>query len=228
MIGKTAQLINVSGNGVSLLIKWCVATCLVAVLSACQTPPNKTPPESKQPWQTKASIFKQGYQDHADLTQWRYSAKVGVVTPESTEQANMIWSFDDQKNNIVRLFGPLGLGAIKIEFNNQFVVLSDRKGVLHQGDNAQQLLEEIVGLSIPIDALHYWLFSLPLPQKKYDYMLDEQQQLGVLRQLGWVIKYTNYQDYPQIDKYLARKIIAKKQITPEQAVSVTLITKTWK
>jgi len=217
-----------SGEGVNVRIKWCLVIWLIAMLSACQTPPKQKAPESGQAWQTKSSVFKQAYQDHVNLTQWRYSAKVGVVTNEGAEQANMIWSFDDQGNNVVRLFGPLGLGAVRIEFNDQTVVLSDRKGVLHQGDNAQQLLEEIVGLSIPIDALHYWLFSLPLPQEKYDYLLDEQQQLGVLRQLGWVIKYSSYRDYPQVNKYLARKIVATKQVTPDQTVSVTLIAKTWK
>jgi len=215
-------------ESIDVLVKWGSAILLVVMLSACQTPPKLKSTESDQAWETSASIFKQAYLEHAALSQWRYSAKVGVITSEGAEQANMIWTYDAQDNNVVRLFGPLGIGAIKIEFDDQSVILSDRKGVLHQGNNAQQLLEEIIGLSIPVDALHYWLFSLPLPQQKYDYLLDEQKQLGVLRQLGWVIKYSNYRDYSQINKHLARKIIATKQVTPEQTVSVTLIAKTWK
>jgi len=227
MIGKFVRPITLSSEEVGVILKWCVTLCSIVVLSACQTLP-KRQTEPGAVWQTQASTFKQAYQDHANLKQWRYSAKVGVVTTSGAEQANMIWVFDSQAHNTVRLFGPFGLGAIKIEFNEGSVTLSDRKGVLHQGDSAQQLLKEISGLSIPVDALHYWLFSLPLPQQKYDYQLNEEQQLGVLRQLGWIISYSNYKDYFQGDMLLARKMVAKKQMPSGEEVSVTLVTKSWK
>ena len=227
MIEKNVRPIALFSREAGMTFKWCVALWVVVALSACQTTP-KRQVEPDAVWQTQASIFKQRYQNHSDLAQWRYSAKVGVVTSDGAEQANMIWVFDNQRRNTVRLFGPFGLGAIKIEFNENSVVLSDRKGVLHQGHSAQELLKEIAGLSIPVDALHYWLFSLPLPQKEYDYQLNEEQQLTVLRQLGWVINYSNYRDYFQGDMHLARKIVAKKHMKSGQEVSVTLVAKTWK
>ena len=72
------------------------------------------------------------YQSYDSLPVWRYSAKVGISTPVAREQANLVWQFADQSNQ-VRLFGPLGVGAIKIEFDQYGVVLSDNRSVLHRG-----------------------------------------------------------------------------------------------
>ena len=55
-------------------------------------------------------------QEAKQRSSWRYSAKVGLTTPEVKEQANLIWEFRDQANNI-RLFGPLGYGADKLQFD---------------------------------------------------------------------------------------------------------------
>ncbi len=209
--------------------RWFGLLMLAVFLSACQTP-KKLVGVGAERWLSNPAVFKDGYQMHSQLSNWRYSAKIGVVTPEESSQANMVWQFDDsaETNNVVRLFGPLGVGAIKIEFDERGVQLSDKKGILHQGDSAEALLHRIVGWPIPVDALQYWLFSLPQPDQAFEYRLNEQEQLKVLRQFGWVINYSTYRDYHKKGQLLARKIVAKKQVSSEQEVSVTLVTKTWK
>lgn len=201
---------------------------LLLLLSACQTPTKVVGDQARDRWLSNAAPFKLAYKKHQSLAQWQYSAKVGIVTPAESQQANMVWAYTNDGSNIVRLFGPLGLGAIKIEFDEQGVVLSDRKGELHRGDNAQHLLESIVGWSIPIDALQYWLFSLPLPNQPYQYRVNENRQVSALKQLGWTINYSGYRNYFNEGPFLARKVVAIKQVTPEQMVTVTLITKNWK
>ena len=202
-------------------------TLLVLIfLSACQTVSDDSA-QKKSDWLTDSAIFTDAYDARSQLLTWRYSAKVGVKTQGTADQANMIWELDENDFNTVRLYGPLGLGAVKIEFDDSRVVLSDRKGLLHQGDNAQRLLEEVVGLSIPVDALHYWLFSLPLPGKAYDYQLNEGRQLSVLRQLGWEVRYESYREYFRGVMTLARKVRATKKMNNGQDVTVTLITKGW-
>ena len=224
------------------VFQWACLLSLALFLVACQTPSKVIDRGSTGKWLSDPKVFKSGYKEHSSLSQWRYSAKVGVVTPEESNQANMIWQFEsaasqqkngqqantEQATNVVRLFGPLGIGAIKIEFDDQSVQLSDRTGILHKGNSAENLLHRIVGWPIPVEALQYWLFSLPQPEKQFEYQLDEQGQLQVLRQFGWEIEYSDYRDYRNNAQLLARKIIAKKQSSPDQEVTVTLVTKTWK
>lgn len=202
---------------------------LLCMLSACQTVP-KTGVEQAQ-WQTDADYFKGQVTNTASLNTWNYSAKVGVTTPRAKEQANLVWRFSDQAHS-VRLFGPLGVGAIRIEFDRFGVVLSDNKGVLHRGRSAEELLTRIVGWPIPIDALNYWLFALPKPDQPFRYQLDDAGQVSVLEQQGWSIQYSNYKPYGA-DQVLPRKLVATKQLVdPQQpgdqgAVVVKLITKGW-
>jgi len=214
-----------------MFFQWASLSLMVLFLVACQTPSKTIQTEDGETWLTNPSVFAQATLKHAQLTQWRYSAKVGVVTPDSSDQANMVWLYDesdvDSKNNI-RLYGPLGIGAIRIEFDERGVQLSDKKGVIHQGSNAEQLLRQIVGWSIPVDALQFWLFSLPQPEQTFKYQLDEQKQLKVLSQFGWRIEYSSYRDYIPGHGQLARKVVATKQVTPQQSVKVTLIAKSWK
>ncbi|MEM7360801.1 MAG: lipoprotein insertase outer membrane protein LolB [Pseudomonadota bacterium] len=209
------------------------ALSCVLMLSACASIPQTSepigPPEpaagNVEPgWLSQSEPFVVNRQ--LSEVDWRYSAKVGLTTDSLREQANLVWQYADQKNSI-RLFGPLGVGAIKIEFDEAGVQLSDNKGVLHRGSSAQQLLTDIVGWPLPIDALSHWLFVQPDLALPYQYRLNEEGQVASIRQLGWQIDYSNYRQYD--DQFLPRKLSAYKQFASSEqgAVSVKLITKSW-
>lgn len=206
-------------------------------LAGCQTIPTLSP-QAEVLWFNDEDYFQQQLKKVANLDSWQYSAKVGVTTSEAREQANMVWYFTDDASN-VRLFGPLGVGAIRIDFDRFGVVLSDNKGVLHRGNNAEELLTRIVGWPIPIDALGYWLFAVPDPANSYRYQLNEGGYVSVLEQQGWSIEYSNYKDYSYEDnaddslpsansRFLPRKLVAKKEVAGQGQVVVKLITKNWK
>ena len=204
---------------------------VLAVISACQHGVRSDSDLDDQTathgtWQSDEDYFTQLDQTRAALNQWRYSAKVGLRSANLREQANLVWRFGDQSHD-VRLFGPLGVGAIKLEFDDYGVQLSDAKGLLYQGTSAEHLLTEIVGWPLPIDALSYWLFLLPAPNHPYQYQLNGQGQLASIRQLGWQIDFAAYRDYQ--GEMLPRSIIAAKQFSDIKLgnVTVKLITKSW-
>jgi outer membrane lipoprotein LolB len=190
---------------------------LLVMLTACQTLPNDPSAETESGWRSSADFFVERRQYTNSLNSWRYSAKVGLSTPDLNEQANLIWEFEDQSNSL-RLFGPLGVGTIKLQFDQSGVVLSDNKGLLHRGNNAEQLLTRIVGWPIPIEALSSWMFVLPAIGSPYRYRLNQDQQIERLEQLGWLIQYSDYRDYQ--GQLLPRKIIASKNLLPDKKVPV--------
>ena len=209
-------------------------------LAACQTVSTPKPDQEAQ-WLSDKDHFKGQAGQLALLGNWHLSAKVGVATPERKETANLVWQFSDQANS-VRLFGPLGVGAIRIEFDRSGVVLSDNKGVLHRGTNAEELLTKVVGWPIPVDALSHWLFAVPHPDLPYRFQLDDEGHVSAPEQQGWSIEYSDYKDYgysesntsrvsvpssPEKQK-LPRKLIATKQLGDQEQVVVRLITKSWK
>ena len=206
--------------------RWLVL--LSVFLSACQHIQRES---DNAEWLSDDTIFVQRQVDFEQQAMWQYSAKMGIVTENINEQANIVWSFSNQLND-VRLFGPFGAGQVQLEFDEYGVRLSDKDGVVHQGyaangDTAEKLLSEIAGLPIPLDALSYWMFVLPKPGTVFEYQLDEQDDLTVLKQLGWLIQYSDYRDYG--GNLLPRKLTATRTRlgVTTQRVTVKLVTKDW-
>lgn len=142
----------------------------------------------------------------------------------------MIWQHQDQANK-VRLFGPLGAGAVELEFDEYGVQLSDSKGIMYTGHSAEQLLTEIIGWPIPVEALTHWLFVVPLPNEPFRYRVNQADQVSLIQQLGWEISYSDYRDYGAGNNAgrLPRKLTAIKNLGDEkqQTVKVRLITQGW-
>ncbi|MFT4635567.1 MAG: outer membrane lipoprotein LolB [Chitinophagales bacterium] len=190
-----------------------IAALSAVLLTACQTLPSYPSVEGELAWRSSPEIFLERRQRTEMLNSWRYSAKIGLFAPGLNEQANLVWQFADQSNDI-RLYGPLGVGAIKLQFDQYGVVLSDNKGLLHRGTSAEQLLTRIVGWPIPIDALSSWMFVLPTKQSTYRYRLDENQQIETLEQLGWTIEYSDYRDYG--GQLMPKKVVATKTLAGQK------------
>lgn len=215
-----------------------VILCLLMLTAACQTVPDRKPEgdqqdksspndTSAQVWSDNEAYFSERFATIGDIGDWSLRAKVGIVLPKQREQASLIWRYSEQANQ-VRLFGPLGIGAVTLNFDQSGAQLTDNKGRSHQGVSAQALLTRIIGWPIPVEALAYWLFALPQPSGEYQYQLNEFGELAELKQFGWQISYKSYSD-PAHDSglSLARKITARRAAPDGQTVLVRLIAKSW-
>ena len=201
--------------------------CLLGLsLAACQTTMPKVTAAPSVIWQADQGYFEQPGRELSQRQKWQYSAKIGLTIGPRSEQANLVWHYRDQSNE-VNLYGPLGAGAVKLHFDQYGVELSDNKGNLHRGNSAERLLSEIVGWPLPIDALSYWLFVMPAPDAAFQYALDQQQQVISIRQLGWQIDFRDYRPYGE--QMLPRKLTATRRVgkNPGELVEVKLITKGW-
>lgn len=205
-----------------------LVVAVALLLSACQTIPGPVlNPESG--WRRDEAYFDATKLKLEALKQWRYTAKIGITTPVVREVANMVWEFSDQSNDI-RLFGPLGIGAVNLQFDQYGVMLSDNSGAQHRGHSAQDLLTDIVGWPIPIDALSSWLHVLPDSTAVYRYKLNQAAtELTTLEQLGWQIKYSSYRLYGGGDSAVMRprKITATKVLPDKSKLIVKLVSKSW-
>lgn len=211
------------------LFKGCLFVVML-LLSACQTMPTSKPvTDDAVKWRQNSAYFDSAKARLETLNRWRYAAKVGINSPALREVANIVWGFSDQANNI-RLFGPLGLGAVNLQFDQYGVVLSDNSGVQHRGNSAQELLTTIVGWPIPIDALTHWLHVLPNPGSVYRYQLNAAgTHVTILEQLGWKIEYSSYRLYGKEGSsvLLPRKMMATKILPDDSKLTIKLITKSW-
>ena len=210
-----------------------IAFLAICYLCACQTLPEDSKPQqsassvsSEGKWLRDSEYFEVSLNKYRLSNTWKLTGKVGVKTSDLNESANIVWKFSDQSNQL-RMFGPMGAGAIKLDFDRYGVQLSDNQGVLHRGNSAEELLTKIVGWPIPIDALAYWLFALPNPGHVFEYQLNPQGQLSSLQQLGWQIDYSGYKSSGASQTDLPGKLTAVKRLSNGQAITVKLVAKAW-
>ena len=217
------------------MLRCLIVLTALLLISACHHKGVIESEPSAQPWLSDTGYFNDQLQSLEQRKSWRYAAKVGITTPSMREQANLVWQFNVDDNgrelNEVRLFGPLGVGAVRLNFDADGAVLYDQKGIAHYGESAEQLLTRIVGWPIPIDALSAWLFATPEANAAYRYQLDQEGQLAVLDQYDWRIRYSDFRDYA--GGLLSRKIVANRdlpQANEQDSASITvkLITKSLK
>lgn len=207
------------------------AGLLLLALGACQTAPIKAPDTSAKEWRRDAAAFPRHNEAQQWSAQWQLDAKVGISIKQESEQANLIWEFHDQSHQ-VRLFGPLGSGTVKLEFDEFGAQLTDNKGRIYignaaEGRDAQQLLLEITGWPIPLNALAYWLFVLPDPAADFEYQVSDDGRVSAIKQLGWSIAFADYRDFSGV--LMPRKITASKTFANPRLgkVRVRFIAKEW-
>ena len=117
---------------------------LVASLAACASQPKIISSSQELPiseWRSDRQYFAKVGKNLVDMPFWRYSGKIGLRSNSIKESANVVWQMSEQSND-VRLFGPLGMGSVKLEFDQYGVQLSDNEGEI---TNKSQWLLIIVG-----------------------------------------------------------------------------------
>ncbi len=167
--------------------------CLALLLVGCQSVP-KQAEVSSTPWRLAGDEFTERAQEVSTLEQWHYSAKALIKAASGSDQFNLDWRYSNGAHSI-HLFGPLGAGAVRLDYSASEARLSDNKGELYVGPDAATLLTEITGLTLPIDALEYWLFAIPSPHGVARYQLSSAstQEVYRIQQFGWETTFTDYQ-----------------------------------
>lgn len=122
--------------------------------------------------------------------------------------ANVFWRQQGQSYDI-DLFGPVGLGAIKLLGQTGQTVLTDNQNHQYRAESPESLMQQQLGWSLPVSQLYYWVRGLPAPEAIDQFYIGPDNRLESLEQDGWIIKYQTYQYIDHI--WFPRKIILKTQ-----------------
>jgi outer membrane lipoprotein LolB len=135
------------------------------------------------------------------LTHFTIRGRAAINTPTQHESVSFFWQ-QRGANYQLRLFGPLGIGAVQLVGNARQVVLSNYQGKQITAISAEDLLQQNLGWSIPVRDLRYWLWAMPTPHLAAQTLPNPPAPLQVLRQAGWQITYANYQGSPSLPHLL--------------------------
>ena len=186
---------------------------LIALLSGCAIPPT-TSPEAAAAWTSRQSRL-------AQLTAWQADGRIGVVSGQDGWHANFQWA---QQNSGYRidLIGPLGQGRVVVESDGSEARVQTQDGQSWTAPDADTLLEQSLGVRLPVNGLRYWARGLPEPGSTPTLQTDAQGRLTRLEQNGWVIEYPAYAPTSILNLDLPERIVARRQ-----DLSVKLIIEQW-
>ncbi len=120
------------------------------------------------------------------------------------------------------LEAPFGQGVFRIESEpGEPYRLRLPDGRVFENLSAEALLEDVIGWSLPIEGLDYWIRGMPRPRSDYSHRVRADGRTRSIKQDQWEISYLDYFEQ-QEDSRLPRKIkLANDTIT------VKLIVERW-
>ena len=186
---------------------------LIALLSGCAIPP-ATSPEAAAAWTARQNRL-------ARISTWQADGRIGVVSGQDGWHANFQWAQQDSGYRI-DLIGPLGQGRVIVESNGTEARVQTQDGQSWTAPDADALLEQSLGVRLPVNGLRYWARGLPEPGSTPTLQTDAQGRLTRLEQNGWVIEYPAYAPTSVLNLDLPERIVARRQ-----DLSVKLVIEQW-
>ena len=165
-----------------------IGILLAGVAASCTS--SKQPITEALPHEVHAPLVAHKAQMNA-LTSWKLSGALAAKNKRKGWTATIDWQQQGMNSYQMRLFGPLGSGAILIERNKGLVTYTDgpKKITSNQADT---LMQKEMGIQLPINNLYYWVGGIPAPGPVQSATHDQNNHLASLKQSGYTIDYLDY------------------------------------
>lgn len=104
--------------------------------------------------------------------------------------AGLHWTHMEQSDEVL-LLTPLGQTAVRVYRGERNATLDD--GSKHyQADNADALMEKVLGWHLPLRGLHQWVLGLPDTDSPVQIKRDSKGRISELLQDDWEVRYLSY------------------------------------
>lgn len=160
---------------------------LIALLAGCT---GLTSRESLE-GEGSPALWQSHKQQISRLDAWQISGKVGIRAPQDSGSGTLFW-LQRQDYYDIRLSGPLGRGAARLTGRPGDLQLEVANQGRYQAASPEQLLQQQLGLNLPVSHLLWWIRGLPAPDSKSRLTLDRDSRLAHLNQDGWQVEYLRY------------------------------------
>lgn len=185
------------------------ALLLITLLGGCTTIQLEPLPEgmTEQPpadWAQRSWSLSQF--DH-----WQLSGKLAVRQPSDSGTAVINhWEQQGEQYDLALSSAFLGMGSTRLLGMPGFLELQLPNGDTYQSSEPETLVLATTGWQLPIDSLTWWIRGLPSPAGHFRLLFDDQQQLAIIYQNGWEIRFDRWQPFVEDLPQLPARITALK------------------
>ena len=180
---------------------------LIFAISACST-------IGKKPLNQQSQVDWVQYQLEAGrINQWDLRGRAAIFVDDDVHNVGLSWQRDED-DFVMILEAPFGQGVMRIESSYETdlpIKLSLPDGQVVYGQDAETTLQSVVGWSIPVNGLVFWIKGLPQKSDSFSHLLNADGRLESLLQNGWRINFLNYFDFDDPAKGLPSKLYLKHE-----------------
>ncbi|MEW6996375.1 lipoprotein insertase outer membrane protein LolB [Colwelliaceae bacterium BS250] len=156
------------------------------------------------------------------LNDWTIKGKIAFISPDEKQSANIYWQQKDADITL-KLTTFLGVSVLSLTSSNSIYTLKSDGKTWHD-DNIENLLRQVSGIQLPVQALSFWIKGLKASNDdviNYSSTTDLPEQLqAYVNDKYWHIDYKKYQ---LIDNYRLAKSLTIKQ----NKLTIKLLINTW-
>lgn len=178
--------------------KLSVLLCTIFILYGCASNKNIEQSQPVEYQSKKARIEKLNKIQH-----WQINGKIAFIQESKRESASLFWQYDQsKKKQTLKLTTYLGINVLSLNSDDGIHVV-EIDGKVYQSDNLEHLITSLTGLTLPTQALHYWLKGLTYSGSD-SIIYDESSGLPLkltsfYQDNVWQISYKKYQKINEVN-----------------------------
>lgn len=133
----------------------------------------------------------------SQLQHWKIKGKIAFIEKDARNSATLLWQVNEsQQSQQLNLTSYLGINVLQLTSEKSVHTLKT-DGEVYQGNNLQDLIRSITGLTLPTQALTSWIKGVPY-QATDSISFQETTQLpqtltSKYNDEFWQVTYANYQ-----------------------------------
>lgn len=181
----------------SALSRLLLLSAMLALAGCASVPPPAT---------VDKGVFDRHQQQLSTIDAFSLSGRIAVQTQQKGFSGKLRWQHAPG-GDMLDFYSPLGSQVAAIVGDADGVVLTTSDQKTYTAADAETLLHDTMGWSLPLQGLSDWVLGRPAPGAYQDVRWDDQGRLAFLVQNGWHIEYPSYQTVAGTD--LPTKIVLK-------------------
>jgi outer membrane lipoprotein LolB len=160
----------------------------------------------------KNQTIKQRNDKLSQINDWQFNGKIAFIQSDKRQSASIRWQYQQSNaSQEIDLTSYLGINILHVESNKNIHTI-EVDGESYQSTNLDEIIYSLTGLTLPIDALSYWLRGLAYNSNDtISYHVKSQLPSILTSEYNnehWQITYYNYQQVNEVQ--LATKFTIKQ------------------
>ena len=139
----------------------------------------------------------------AKYNDWDMHSRAAIKLEGGAYNIGVRWQRDPD-SFMMLLEAPFGRGVFSLESKPGVAYrLRLPDGRVFENLNAEALLEDVIGWSLPISGLDYWIRGMPRPGSVYSHRVRADGRTRSIKQDQWNISYLDYfeqQEHPDLPR----------------------------